>query len=83
MTKMFTVTLKENELDALVKIVRRSLGNTNDDARRKMLGLLHDELAATLEMEALMHAKKNLNQIRDNLEKAKKAAKRKHLQVIK
>jgi hypothetical protein len=82
MEKMYTVNLKESELEMLLKIVRRSLGNTRDKQRRRQLGLLHDELDATLMMDMIKAAGRRLDELNLMLEQHKKAEKRKHLRVV-
>lgn len=83
MDKTYNVVLDEHQLNILAKIVRRSLGNTRDKARRRMLGLLYDELTATLSMEMIIEAQKNLQNLQTDLDNFKKAEKRKHLKVVK
>jgi hypothetical protein len=82
MERMYTVNLKESDLEMLLKIVRRSIGNTRDQKRRRQLSLLHDELDATLMMDMIMAASKNLDDLNLMLEQHKKAEKRKHLRVV-
>lgn len=82
MEKIYTVSFKEAELELLLKIVRRSCGNTQDKARRRMLGLLCDELDATL-MQDMIHAGyQRLAQLENEFEQYQKAEKRKHLRVV-
>jgi hypothetical protein len=83
MEQNYTVTLTKTELEALSKIVRRSLGNTRNKQKRIMLGLLYDELTATLNMEMILAAQKNLEFLQKDLAAYKKAEQRKHLQVVK
>jgi len=82
MEKMYTVNLKESELEMLLKIVRRSLGNTRDPQRRRQLGLLHDELDATLMSDMIAAAGRRLAELEVELEKHLKAEKRKHLRLV-
>ena len=82
MEKMYNVTVTETELRALLTIVRRSCGNTRDKQRRRMLGILCDELDATLHMEMLKFGAKHLEELKAKFESKKKEEKRKHLRVI-
>lgn len=83
MAKMFTVTLKEAELKALAAMVKRNLHDATDKRRRRMLGLLYDELCATLDMEIIAAAQKNVRELEELIAATAKAEKRKHLRVVK
>ena len=83
MDKTYNIVLDEHQVNILAKIVRRSIGNTRDKARRQMLGLLYDELTATLDMEMIIEARKRLQDLQVDLGNFKKAEKRKHLKVVK
>jgi hypothetical protein len=83
MEKTYNIVLTKAELETVAKIVRRSIGNTGDIKRRQMLGRVYDELTATLDMEMIDVAQKNLDNLTKVLHDTKKAEQRKHLQVIK
>jgi phosphopantetheine adenylyltransferase len=83
MSEMFTVTVTKTELTILTAMVKQNLKATTNKQRRRVLGLLYDELYATLEMATLEAAKKRVQELQEAIAATAKAEKRKHLRVVK
>ena len=74
--KMYNVNLSRSEIEHLSTMVRRSIGQSRDTDKRRMLCLLHDELDATLFSEQIVAANQKLDELSKQL-------KRSHLKVVK
>lgn len=82
MEKMFNLTVTKTGLELLVDLVRRSCANTRNKERRRTLGILSDELDATLYMDMIKFSEKKLEEMKQKLGASKKVQKRKHLRVV-